>query len=185
MADRALLDTCVRFAQAARGDFEGVQLDGLAARSGPITIRPEHIPRIELLRDETPPARAVRVAGMLDTISASRPDVVLTLPDGTKVPARLEDHDAETLKELFGEKVVVSGMAHYRPSGHLLLVNVESIAVAGEKDVLFDAIPVSRTRRPVAQLLSQDATSGVSAFFGTWPGDESDEDLLEALRAIG
>jgi len=184
MADRALLDTCVRFAKAAGGDFEGVRLDGIAARSTPITIRPEHIPKIELLRDETPPPQAVRVTGTLDTISASRPDVVLTLPDGTRVPARLEDHDAETLKELFDEKVVVSGVAYYRPSGRLLLVEVESIAAAGEKDDLFAAIPVSRTRRPVVQILRQDGASGVSAFFGTWPGDESDEDLLEALRAI-
>jgi len=185
MADRALLDTCVRFARAARGPFEGVQLDGLANRSAPVVIKPEHVSKMEQLRDETPRAQAVRVTGMLDTISASRPDVVLTLPDGAKVPARLEDHDAETLKQLFGEKVVVSGMAHYRPSGRLLLVDVESIAPAGEKDVLFEAAPVSRARRPVAQMLPQDETSGVSAFFGTWPGDESDEELLEALRAIG
>ena len=27
--------------------------------------------------------------------------------------------------------------------------------------------------------------TGLSAFFGTWPGDESDEELLEALQAIG
>ncbi len=185
MADRALLDTCVRFARAARGPFEGVQIDGLAARRAPIVIKPEHIPRMELLRDETPPTQAVRVTGTLDTISASRPDVVLTLPDGAKVPARLEDHDAETLKELFGEKVVVSGMAHYRPSGRLLLVDVEAIAMAGENDTLFEATPVSRARGRVAQLFPQDETSGVSAFFGTWPGDENDEELLEALRAIG
>ncbi|NOY94457.1 MAG: hypothetical protein GXP55_25045 [Deltaproteobacteria bacterium] len=185
LADRALLDTCFRFATAARGPFDGVQLDGLANRSAPVVIKPEHVPKIERLRDETPPAQAVRVSGTLDTISASRPDVVLTLPDGVKVPARLEDHEAEMLKQLFGEKVVVSGMAHYRPSGRLLLVNVESIAAAGEKDVLFEATPVVRARRPVAQMLPQDETSGVSAFFGTWPGDESDEALLEALRAIG
>lgn len=27
-------------------------------------------------------------------------------------------------------------------------------------------------------------TSGVSSFFGTWPGDETDEELLAALRAL-
>jgi len=38
--------------------------------------------------------------------------------------------------------------------------------------------------RPVASLLPQDEASGVSAFFGTWPGDETDEELLDALEAI-
>jgi hypothetical protein len=184
MADRALLDTCVRFAKAVGGSYEGVRLDGLASPGSTITIKSEHVPKIELLRNETPPSRAVRLTGTLDTISASRPDVVLTLPDGTRVPARLEDHDVNKLKNLFDEKVVVSGMARYRPSGRLLLVDVEWIKAASEKDDLFEVMPVSRKRRPVVQILPQDEASGVSAFFGTWPGDESDEDLLRALRAI-
>lgn len=35
-----------------------------------------------------------------------------------------------------------------------------------------------KLRRP------QTATSGVNAFFGRWPGDETDEELLEALEAL-
>jgi len=35
-----------------------------------------------------------------------------------------------------------------------------------------------------ATMARQDATTGVSAFFGTWPGDETDEELLAALEAI-
>jgi hypothetical protein len=38
--------------------------------------------------------------------------------------------------------------------------------------------------RPVAPLLPQDAGEGVSSFFGTWPGDETDDELLAALDAI-
>jgi hypothetical protein len=36
----------------------------------------------------------------------------------------------------------------------------------------------------VASLPPQAEGTGVSAFFGTWPGDESDEELLDALEAI-
>jgi len=36
----------------------------------------------------------------------------------------------------------------------------------------------------VARLIPQDESSGVAAFFGTWPGGESDEDLLAALDEI-
>ena len=35
-----------------------------------------------------------------------------------------------------------------------------------------------------AVLQPQDELSGVASFFGTWPGDETDEDLLQALQAI-
>ncbi|HHH27247.1 MAG TPA: hypothetical protein ENK57_02705 [Polyangiaceae bacterium] len=185
VADRALLDICVRFAKVSGDGFDGVQLEGLRGRDEPLVITRDHVPQIELLRDETPPPQAARVAGTLDTISASRSDVILKLKDGTKVPARMEDHDLDALRELFGEAVVVSGMAHYRPSGRLLMVDVESIGEAGAGDHLFEAAPVARRRIPVATPVAQDASSGVSAFFGTWPGEESEDELLEALQAIG
>jgi hypothetical protein len=121
LADRALLDTCVRFARAARDGFDGVQLEGIAGLSTPLVVRSDDVAKIELLRDETPGPRAVRVTGTLDTISATKSDVV-----GTSKAAA----------------------------------------------------------RPVASLLPQDDATGVSAFFGTWPGDESDEELLNALEAI-
>lgn len=181
VADRALLDTCVRFARASGDRFEGIQLGGLRGRQLPLVIRPDHIPRIERLRDDTPPPQAARVAGSLDTISASRTDVILNLKDGTRVPARLEDHDPDALKELFGRSVVISGMAHYRPSGRLLMVVVDAISEAGTGDQIFEAAPVARRRLPVNTSVVQDESSGVSAFFGTWPGEETEEELLEAL----
>lgn len=185
VADRALLDICVRFAKVSRDGFDGVQLEGLYGRDKPLLITRDHVPQIELLRDETPAPQAARVAGTLDTISASRSDVILTLKDGTKVPARMEDHDREALRALFGKTVVVSGIAHYRPSGRLLMVDVESIEEAGAGDHLFEAAPIARKRLPVATPVAQDDLSGVSTFFGTWPGEESEDELLEALQAIG
>ena len=184
VADRALLDTCARFARIAGDGIDGVRLDGLRGRVEPLVISRDHVPQIELLRDETPSPQAARVAGTLDTISASRSDVILKLKDGTKVPARMEDHNPDALRALFGKAVVVSGMAHYRPSGRLLMVDVEAIGVAGAGDHLFDAAPVARKRLPVAAPVVQDDSSGVSAFFGTWPGEESEKELLEALQAI-
>lgn len=185
VADRALLDTCVRFARVSGGGFEGVQLEGLRGRDEPLVITPAHVPMIELLRDETPLPQAARVAGALDTISASSSDVVLKLKDGTKLPARMEDHDPDALRELFGKLVVVSGIAHYRPSGRLLLLDVESISEAGAGDRIFEVIPAARRHFPVVTPVAQDESSGVAAIFGTWPGEESDDELLEALQAIG
>jgi hypothetical protein len=184
LADRALLDTCVRFARAARDGFEGVQLEGIAGLSAPLVVRRDDVARIELLRDETPGPKAVRVSGTLDTISATKSDVVLTLSDGTAVAARLDAHDNEQLKALFGSRVVVSGMAQFRPSGKLLVIDVEHLGPARDGDAVFESAPKATATRPAASLLPQDETSGVSAFFGTWPGDESDEELLDALEAI-
>src|SRR5690554_4202626 len=46
--------------------------------------------------------------------------------------------------------------------------NVEFIAAASDGDSLFKAAPVALQNAPVVQMAPQDASSGVSAFFGTW-----------------
>lgn len=177
------LDTCVRFARAARDGFEGVQLEGIAGLRAPLVVQRDDVAKIELLRDETPGPKAVRVTGTLDTISATKSDVVLTLSDGTAVAARLDAHDNEQLKTLFGSRVMVSGMAQFRPSGKLLVIDVEHLGPARDGDALFESAPQATTK-PVVSLLPQEETAGVSAFFGTWPGDETAEELLGALEAI-
>jgi hypothetical protein len=184
MADRALLETCARFARVAGQRGAELLLEGLRHRDAPLRIRPEHLQRFEQLRDGTPEPQAVRVSGVLDTISATRSDVVIRLPDGSKLPARLAMHDVGTLRQYFDHPVVVSGVAHYRPSGKLLLLYVEELSAARESDSIFERVPIARSQLPVAPLVAQDETSGVGAFFGTWPGDESDGELLDALEAI-
>lgn len=185
VADRALLDGCARFARVSGGGFEGIRLDGLRGRESPLTITPKDAERIEALRDATPGPQAVRVMGTLDTVSASRPDIVLALKDGTRLPGRVEEHDLEALKPLLGEKVIVFGVAHYRPSGRILLVRVEDLDVARREDRIFDKAPIARKQKAVVEPTPREESAGVSAFFGTWPGEETEAELLEALRDIG
>jgi len=186
LADRNLLDTCIRFAKVSGPRFEGIRLDGVTRARRPVVIRNQDVSKIERLRDETPEPRAVRLSGLLDTISATRPDIVLRLPNKTSVPARLEAVDPDLLSKLFGQQVVISGMAQFRPSGRLLVVDVEDIAPAGTADQLWQRAPRMQPLRssPVATLVPQDGGTGVGAFFGTWPGDESDQELQRILREL-
>lgn len=184
MVDRALLDTCLRFARATRGRFGAVELQGIAGRSKPLVVSPEHIAHLELLRDDTPPPRAVRVAGRLDTITASKASIVLVLADNSTVSARLDAELVEGIKHLFNTKVVVSGMAQFRPSGKLLTIDVEHIGAARPEDAVFEQPPRGQLRLVPTPAMRQDQSTGVSAFFATWPGEESDEELLAALEAI-
>lgn len=185
-ADRPLLDACLRFAKlSSSSGVEGVRIEGLRKRSTPLLITPAQILRIEQLRDQTQNPQAVRVSGVLDTISASRTDVILKLKSGSRLLVRMDAPDLTTLITLFGQHVVVSGVAHYRPSGQPLLIHAQSITEAGPNDSFFEAAPLARSRRLTSPLSAQDNAAGVSAFFGAWPGEESEDELLVALEDIG
>jgi hypothetical protein len=181
VADRALLDACARFVRTA--GRAGLKLEGIAGRATPVEVVREDLPKIELLRDETPPPSAVRVSGTLDTISASSSTILIMLPDGSNIQARFDDPDPELLRALFGKRVTISGMARFRPSGRLLMVDAEYLAPATPNDAIWERMPMARPgpASPMFTPMPQDPFSGVGAFFGIWPGSESDEELLRAL----
>ena len=140
-------------------------------------------------RDGSPPPRPVRVAGILDTISASRPDIRLCIQDGTLVPGHLQNHDPEELRALFATPVVISGLARFDQDRRLVRVDVEYIGPARSQDAMWETAPVPRpdASTPVAVLVPLYAHTGVNAvnaIFGTWPGDETEEELLSALQEI-
>jgi hypothetical protein len=75
---------------------------------------------------------------------------------------------------------------HTAPSGRLRVIDAEHIGLATEGDALWEHPPAPRRVRSgtVAQRVPQEESSGVSAFFRTWHGDEADEDLPAAPAEI-
>ena len=182
-ADRALLESCARLARIVSGTgYDGLRLEGLGGDRHHVELVPASAERYDRLRDLTPAAKAVLLRASLDTISATSPAVVLRLADGTKVSARLENQDRDGLAALFGSQVTVSGKLYFRASGGPLHIIAESIRPATEQDRVFDALPIAPDLAPVVDPAALEAARGVSAFFGTWPGDETEEELLEMVR---
>ena len=129
--------------------------------------------------------QAVRFTCLLDTISGSRQTVLLRAESGETVLARLEPGvDPEQLRTLWNQRVLIHGTAHYKPSGSIQQIAVDGLQPAAPQDVLFAHIPLPTSRQPVFRSLLHDQKSGVASFIGTWPGDESDAELIEALQAI-
>ena len=144
------------------------------------------MPALEKLRDELPRPNPVRVTGVLDATSTSGTEITLRLPDGAPVPCRLEQPDHNVLRDLSGKRVVVSGMARFRASGKLIRVEVEYIGLARKTDAMWEKLPAPRPGpgAPVFRPEPQDEHTGVNAIFGIWPGDETEEELLAALKEI-
>ena len=172
LADRSLLDLCVSFSRACPAGLELVRSNGVA-----LTVRPTDVSVLEHLRDVTPGNRAVRVAGDLkvDAVTAM---TTLVVPNGDTVRVRL------TGPSRIGQQTVVSGFGHFGPSGTCFLVEAEYVGAAVAGDEVFEEVPRSHPWDFVPPSVPQDAKSGLNAFFGTWPGDETAEELLAALKAI-
>jgi hypothetical protein len=122
--------------------------------------------------------------GKLDMVRHSTRSFGLLLADGQEVRGVLHEGDADVLQRYFGKEITVFGKAVYRPSGGLLRVDAREIVDTVEGRFAFSFIPSPLTHRTKQDRKIQAPKNGVAAFFGSWPGDETDEELLAALGEL-
>jgi hypothetical protein len=90
----------------------------------------------------------------------------------------------DDLQRHFGHEVTVLGKAVYRPSGTLLRLDASEILPTSAGKSAFSEIPLPFTSPRRLERKLQSHKSGVSAFFGIWPGEETDDELMEALAEL-
>ncbi len=125
----------------------------------------------------------VKVVGVLDMLRVSTQTFGIKLDTGDEVPGSIVEAAGETLSRLLGERVVVDGRAVFRPSGRLLRVDADSILPGEGISPLFSKLPEALDRQALRSEVRhpQVPSTGVNAFFGRWPGEETDEELLREL----
>lgn len=179
--DEGLVDTFSAFSKLFDQGIDGVEI----VNGRTIAVDTEGVERVFRLRRQIPAPQAVRVAGKLDTIRHSDRVFTLLMESGAVLKGVAERLDPSQLASLFGQPVVVMGMAVFRPSGSVLRIDAEQIQEASPQQTSL----WSRLPRPTLTALDtrslrvpQDERSGINAIYGRWPGDESEEELLAALK---
>ena len=150
----------------------------------PVTLDIAVVENAKLLSAQTPIPRQIRVVGKMDMVRHSTRSFGLVLDGGEEVRGVLQEGDPELLKRYFGKEITVFGKAIYRPSGSLLRIDAQEIVNTTEGRAAFSAIPEALSKVPRMERRQQSSRVGVSAFFGTWPGEETDEELLAALGEL-
>jgi len=152
--------------------------------SVPVSLDIAVVENAKLLSAQTPLPRQIRIVGKLDMVRHSTRSFGLVLDRGEEVRGVLQEGDPDLLKRYFGKEITVFGKAIYRPSGFLLRIDAQEILDTTEGRTAFSSIPEAFIKVPRIEKRLQATKSGVSVFFGTWPGEETDEELLAALGEL-
>jgi len=150
----------------------------------PVKLDIQVVENAKILSAQVPLPRQVRVVGKLDMVRHSTRSFGLVLDRGEEVRGIFLESDPELLRQLLGCEVTVLGKAVYRPSHSLLRIDAQEIVKSTEGRAAFSTIPgpFSRDARPERR--TQSTRAGVAAFFGSWPGEETDEELLLSLGEL-
>jgi hypothetical protein len=121
----------------------------------------------------------------VDAIRHSDRAFTLVLATGEQIRGVLADGAPEELAAHFGRMAIVSGAAQFRPSGTLLRVDADHLSPADDEDLrMWSVMPEPLDVQPSARNARQPQgpRSGISAIFGKWPGDETDEEIFHLLH---
>jgi uncharacterized protein (DUF433 family) len=128
--------------------------------------------------------REVIVAGRLEAIRLN--DYTFTLITAEiqyPINGFAKAVDPQTLSTLLGKNVAVSGTAHFTKEGALLILEAAQIVIATERDLkMWGRVPTP-LRRPF-DMSDFKPKRGLSAIIGKWPGDETDDEVLNALEEL-
>jgi len=126
----------------------------------------------------------VRVLGKLDALQHSKHRFTLLMDDGQKARCVWVDGDITPLSSLFGKRVLINGMGVWDARGKLDRIEVDRIRCGENEPDVWKWLP--RPRFP-SELPLEEPTPrpfGLEAMIGKWPGDETDEQIAEALKRI-
>ena len=185
--DTGLLRRLLAFRSILNNGLDSITIGGhrLSASTPPVIDNPLATTARELV-NETPRPKRVRVQGTLDMIRVSDCAFELLLRDGARLRAVWTGEAVVSLAEQLNSLVLIEGEAVFRPSGSFLRVDTDAIAPAGDSDTFFSRVPTpdSRTLRNRAYREPQTETTGFNAIYGRWPGDESDDEMLDTLAEL-
>ena len=134
-----------------------------------------------------------RLIARFDMLDLTANKFVLRLDDGSLFPGVLNEGNIEDLAPMMAERVVVNGSVAYCPDTGPHEIYADSISPASPEEIadwewrtnpLFPS-PNRMTREQLEELMEpQTPTTGVNAVIGKWPGDETDEEISEALKLL-
>jgi len=152
----------------------------------PARFTPALVESAKMLLGRTPAPQRVRIVGQLDGLVASTQRFSILLDSGEKIVGVFTDDQMDSMQELWRKRVLVLGRAIYRASGRLLRIDADAVGPGENEPNVFSRMPsppsprmdVSKLRKP------QGPRSGMAAILGKWPGDETDEQIQEALGRL-
>ncbi len=188
-ADSELFDESLLEKFSRLTDIFGEGLDSFVISNGSenspmLSVDANLIENVKTLRRETPASQSTRIAGKVNTIRESDKMFEIVMGGGETVrgiaPA---EYPSEKIAGFFGQNVIVSGKVVYRPSASVLRVEASKIEAFDGSSAIWSKLPNPGQCVSIRDMhRAQGPQSGLNKIWGRWPGDETDDQLREALK---
>jgi hypothetical protein len=143
---------------------------------------------ISRLEAATPEPRAVALSGSFDLIEHPHRLFRLSLDDGRRITGKAESTyiSEQLMKDLWGKKVAVKGTAHFNPSGKIRFIEAQVVRPFEVGEEILQAAQEYESPLKLVEgfRLKQKARSPLGEIWDQWPGKESIDEILSALKEL-
>lgn len=187
--DRSVLNAVLAFKRPTGGAGIGVELRREGSGGIGFELNERLFRQVERHRRNIPRPRMCLVSGRLGGIQHGGGRFRLLLGKRLALPGRFPRAalDPEMLRPLRGKPVLVQGRAHFKVDRKPRMIEAVMVVKCEQEDNFFRKLPVPES--DTSELLSKTTRKGRRAggfdplvLAGSWPGDESFEDLVADLH---
>jgi hypothetical protein len=183
--DANVLDALLSFKSITKNSKELI-INSKTKKEDSFKVSNMEIKKIKKLKIEIPKPHTTVLSGFFNLIEHSNQRFQLKLPDGRNINGIVDPSyvDFEKMRELWGRRVTIKGKAYYKPSGNLRSIEAQLISPSGEGDEILEKIPQKQKNFKFYEdfLTERNANKSLEKIWGKWPGDESIDELLNALE---
>ncbi len=124
----------------------------------------------------------IRLEGTLDMVRASDSTFTLLLSDGRSIAYRLVGYPIQGLARLLGRQLIVFGTGHLGPGGEMEGVEADGF-LPNDGQLWIRSASEPPFSREVGEEMARRLQAAMANW--SWPGDETDEEIQQALRELG
>lgn len=147
------------------------------------------IEKIEKLKIRLPEPRAFIISGYLDQIEHSQKRFQLKVNEKQTIQGKINEEfvSVEDLRKLWGKKVSVKGMVHFKPSQKVRFLDAQMLKPMTAGEEVFEAVPSVQTELGFMRelMVKEGKHDWLKGAWGKWPGNESIEELMTELESSG
>lgn len=183
--DLGVLNTFQRFGSILKDYAKELEIRSAEKTVDNFKISEHEISKIKSVKISIPESRIIVISGFFNMIEHSHRRFQLSISDDQNINGELDPNfiELENMRLLWGKKVTIKGEARFKPSGKMHFIKAHFVKDFEIGDEILERMPkVQRSFKFAEEYLKEKNTGSVlKRIWGKWPGDESIDDLLEAL----
>ncbi len=184
--DKGLLTSFISFKDFIDKYAHSIEIDSAADKKiNRLKIDCQQIERVQKLTASIPESRKIILSGYIDVIEHYAGRFKLNLESGEKIQGEIDRSilDLELMRDYWGKKVTVRGMADYKPNGKIRFIKADLLKPFEESEKVFEEYMMFEEPRELVYQISKNKPeiSPLKEIWGKWPSEESIEEILSEL----